>query len=110
MIGTSERQSFPLVLFKHLRRFQFDRLVAVRFRFSDFHGLAIHFKPIHLLYCIQARLLAVKNYEGLTLPFHTALSYDVKNGAVRLEDNSERFLQCVDLNALFEIADLENSA
>jgi hypothetical protein len=99
-------QPLPLVLVKHFCRLALDRLIAVRLRFGHLHSLAVHLETIHLLNRIQTGLLAIEYDKGLALALQAALRYNVEDRAVVLEDDSEGFLEGIDLDALFEVVDL----
>ena len=93
---------------EHVGRLPLDRFVAVRLRARHLHDLAIHLETVHLLYGIQARLLAIEHDEGLAFTLQTALGDYVENGAVVLEDNGKCVFQGFDLDALLKVVDLRH--
>jgi hypothetical protein len=94
------------VLIKHVLRLSLDRLIAVRLRPRHLHGLAVHLEAIHLLNRIQTGFFAIEHDKGLALALQAALRYNIENRTVVFEDDSEGFLEGIDLDALFEVVDL----
>jgi hypothetical protein len=61
---------------------------------------------LHFLYCLCRRVRVFKNYEGLPFRLEVFLGNDFQNGSIFAEYFIQGFLQLLDLNALFEIANL----
>jgi hypothetical protein len=99
-------EALPLVLIEHVGCFALDRLIAVCFRPSHPHFLAVHWEAVHSLGCLHRRLLTIEDDKSLSLALQTALSNDIENGAVALEDNIECLLHGVNLDAFLEVVDL----
>lgn len=98
------------MLFEHLCCFSLNRLVAVRFRLGHLEGFAVQLETAHFLDRFECGLLAVKHDKSLALALEAALRDNVEYRSVVLEDFGESLLHGVDLDALFEIADLVLSA
>lgn len=89
-----------------LSRLPLHRLIAVRLRQLNLHGLAIHLEPIHLLHGLQRRLLTVEHNESLALALQAGFSDDVDDGPIVRENGRERLLERIDLDAFLEVVDL----
>ena len=88
-------------------RLPYDSLVAVCPCLGYLQDLSVHLETSHLLHCSQNRFLAVEHHEGLSLTLQTLLDYDIENRAIVFEDGRQGFFHGFDLDALFQVIDLE---
>lgn len=72
----------------------------------DYHRLVEELEALDLLQGQRSRFFAVIDYECLTLRLEVLLRDDFEDSSKLGEDFFERYLQLVDLDALFEISDL----
>ena len=106
-MDTLLRETLALVLVEHFGRLPLDGLVAVRLRKRHPDVLSPQLEAIHLLSGRRRGVLAVEDDEGLALALQAALSNDLDDLAIVLEDGVENLLEVVDLLALVEVVDLQ---
>lgn len=86
-----------------------DRRIAPRLRIIQHHRLLKQLEAIHLLNGASRCLDTVEDDKRLPLGLQVLLGDYLDDVAIFLEDLLQSFLQLVDLDAFFEVADLDYS-
>ena len=95
------------MILKLVRRVLLDLRITLRPRVVKFHLLSKQLKVLHILDGLCRALRVVEHDERLAFALERALCDDVEDCAIFGEDLLQRFDELRDLDALFEVADLE---